>query len=601
MKEINMYENKKQRVFAITLQWSNSPWLICALALSLFGCPDSVEPTTSEKDMALEEDMDPFTFDSDPVEEDMELVDMEPVEADMVSVDEDLSCNACQEDSDCGEGYLCVAFDEDELDKRCFRPCAEGEDDTEQCGDDFSCLELSDDLQICVADEGSCELCYDPDGDGYGAGGTCANGDIDCNNNDRRINPDRDDDCDGVDNDCDEAIDEDFEVIDCGVGSCQAQSACVDGVEQSCVPPEVQETDATCDGADDDCDGSLDEDFVPSICGLGVCEARTTCFEGAETSCEEGEPTADDDLTCDGLDEDCDGSVDESYTGSCGDGACIRSAACSEGIISCEPREPDPLETDSLCDNFDADCDGSVDEGFSTDVTCGEGACKVTQTCLGGDLVCEPLAPVVSEDTTCDGIDDDCDGEIDEDCHVNTLRVEHNTELSTDSAVALDIFYDQLYSPSADPAFFQPTTIQVTLNYPSGMSKQLTIAGSSLVDAGKTINEPFIQPNNAYQVFAYGDGAASAFPIPASVAAGSQRPARDGKLLTMLFNINGVAAPWTFSWDVSFSYFSPERAMSQFAAVLDADGNPTYDDNGDPVEEEVRRFLEFSPIAPVNP
>jgi hypothetical protein len=209
--------------------------------------------------------------------------------------------------------------------------------------------------------------------------------------------------------------------------------------------------------------------------------------------------------------------------------------------------------------------------------------------------------PAVSDDTTCDGIDDDCDGEIDEDCHVNALCVELNTELSDASTVALDIFYDQTYSPSTDPAFYQPTTIQLAIAYPSGMSHGIAIAGSSLIDAGKSVNQPPLMPAGLFQAFAFGSGPASAFKIPSSVAEGSDRPARDGKLMTMFFNINGVAAPWTFTWSAADTFFSPASSMSQYAPVLDSDGNPTYDDNGDPVEAEVRRFLELGPIAPFSP
>jgi hypothetical protein len=73
--------------------------------------------------------------------------------------------------------------------------------------------------------------------------------------------------------------------------------------------------DATCDGVDDDCDALFDEDYapVPTTCGVGACASTgaTSCLAGSVTdSCTPGTP-APDDTTCDGIDDDCDGSADE--------------------------------------------------------------------------------------------------------------------------------------------------------------------------------------------------------------------------------------------------------------------------------------------------
>jgi hypothetical protein len=76
---------------------------------------------------------------------------------------------------------------------------------------------------------------------------------------------------------------------------------------------------------------------------------------------------------------------------------------------------------DSNCNNIDEDCDGTADEHYAgAAVTCGLGVCERTSNwaCVAGTEVnqCTPGAPTSTTDTTCDGLDDDCDGLTDEDC-----------------------------------------------------------------------------------------------------------------------------------------------------------------------------------------
>jgi hypothetical protein len=95
--------------------------------------------------------------------------------------------------------------------------------------------------------------------------------------------------CNGADDDCDGAVDEDYlpDTTCFRVGACAAgnvASRCQAGVVTACQTGIAAASDATCDGVDDDCSGAADEDFVgvATSCGLGVCVATgtTTCVGG---------------------------------------------------------------------------------------------------------------------------------------------------------------------------------------------------------------------------------------------------------------------------------------------------------------------------------
>jgi hypothetical protein len=249
-----------------------------------------------------------------------------------------------------------------------------------------------------------------------------------------------DETCDGVDDDCNGTVDEDYlaEPTSCGSGTCHAtgETSCVDGeVVDSCSPGGGAGSDATCNGIDEDCDGNVDEGFVstPTSCGAGVCGANgaTSCVAGVVLdSCTPGLPSSATDTVCNGLDDDCDGLEDEEFmpaATSCGFGVCqaVGSTSCVNGALidSCAPGTPQS-SVDDTCDNVDNDCNGQVDDGFAGTVThCGFGACATTGTtqCSAGHVV--DTCQVTCEGQCADGAEDDADGKLDcadSDCKENT-------------------------------------------------------------------------------------------------------------------------------------------------------------------------------------
>ena len=171
-----------------------------------------------------------------------------------------------------------------------------------------------------------------------------------------------------------------------------------------------------CDGLDNDCDGEVDEDQGTSHCGLGICaHDEATCVDGEPNECDPNEGAGME--VCNGLDDDCDGMIDDGLGDQeveCGLGQCEHTvSACDDGG---NPPACDPLEGASMevCDGIDNDCDGDTDEDLG-DLSCGVGQCAHTlPACINGiPQTCDPYDGATTEE--CDGIDNDCDGLTDED------------------------------------------------------------------------------------------------------------------------------------------------------------------------------------------
>ena len=377
----------------------------------------------------------------------------------------------------------------------------------------------------------------DTDGDGFGeasqASQAClaptghTSDSTDCNDSDAAVNPAADEYCDEIDNDCDGTVDED-DALDASTwyadadsdsygdttvtstscdepsgyvsvdGDCDdsdpafhpgaaENSGCVDLNDYNCdgsigtddldsdgymACTECDDTDAAiypgateyCDSVDNDCDSAVDEDSAVDAAtwyadtdgdGYGdasqasqACQAPTD-YVADSSDCDDFDaaihPGATE--TCNDLDDDCDGTVDESLGGSdwyadadgdsFGDPSssvydCSRPSGYVADDTDCDDLDDEVFPgADEYCDGIDTDCDGSLDEDDALDTSIwyadadgdGYGNIAVTyEACIAptgyvvDDSDCDDtsaLAYLGATEICGDGVDNDCDGDVD--------------------------------------------------------------------------------------------------------------------------------------------------------------------------------------------
>ena len=293
-------------------------------------------------------------------------------------------------------------------------------------------------------------VAIDGDGDGWTES-------LDCDDDVAAIFPGAQEVCDLVDNDCDGLVDEDAidSVIWYGdadvdghgtdqfvVFACEAPPGYV-GTSDDCndlEPLTFPGADELCDGADNDCDGTVDEDDAIDAYTWYLDEDGDGYGQDSETwlacdappfysahagDCDDEDPAfhpgaSESDCT-DPNDYNCDGAV--GFADGDGDGF----TACEDCDDADEDVHPDGVET---CDGVDNDCNGLLDDD-ATDASTwyadadGDSYAGATLTLVACDAPagyqaaatdCDDLDPTSFPGGTevCDGADNDCDTDVDE-------------------------------------------------------------------------------------------------------------------------------------------------------------------------------------------
>ncbi len=230
--------------------------------------------------------------------------------------------------------------------------------------------------------------CHDNDSDGYGYGSDCT-GEVDCNDDDSSINPGAAETCgDNIDQNCNGTADDGCAGVNCADRDGDGVPSGPDCVRSDCDddnPNRFPGNPEICgDGIDNDCDGYVDD----------CCPGVTLCDNDGDGAC---------------VGADCPGPVDPSCFDACnGNLECIR--AC--------PPAPDPACV-AACNGVQSCID---DCPPARDPACVE-ACAGNLACI---LACPPAEDANDNNPDCgwegsvelcgDHVDNDCDGIVDDGC-----------------------------------------------------------------------------------------------------------------------------------------------------------------------------------------
>ncbi|HNT26927.1 MAG TPA: putative metal-binding motif-containing protein [bacterium] len=358
-------------------------------------------------------------------------------------------CRSCESAPCPYDGDICAPLLGEKL---CLLPC----DTDAECPGDFRCNDLFD-LQGLLLGRGCAPTnfvcCLDIDGDNAGVGAKCAL--YDCDESSAQRYPGAIEQCNGADDDCDLIVDNNLGTAPL----CAKQGGICQGLRKTCGGTAgwlacttaqylawndlYQETEALCDGVDNDCNGVTDDPFATElfeICTDGIGECKRAGFmvcndthDGVVCNAVKADPASEE--LCNNKDDDCDTFIDndsrfEQKGEVCfvGTGACLRAGIkiCNgdgDGL-DCSVTQGTP--TDEECNGIDDDCVLGIDNGVEASAPqCAltAGVCSTARKKCGGtaswldcgygDYLAASGGTYEVSETLCDGLDNDCIGGVD--------------------------------------------------------------------------------------------------------------------------------------------------------------------------------------------